>query len=138
MSTENRVQALYDAFNSRDFDRGAELITAEATWVNIATGQSFQGPEGYKQFVRGWSGAFPDSKVVLKKVIIADGHAVVEFQGQGTHTGPLQTPAGPIPPTGKQVDIPFCEILEIKDGHVTSAHTYFDSTTMMRQLGLIA
>jgi steroid delta-isomerase-like uncharacterized protein len=131
------VQALYDAFNTRNFDRGAELIATEATWVNVAAGQTFQGPEGYKQFVQGWAGAFPDSKVVLKKIIVADGYAVAEFQGQGTHTGPLPTPGGPIPPTGKQVDIPFCEVLEIKEGKVTSAHTYFDSATMMRQLGLI-
>jgi len=138
MSTESMIHSLYNAFNSRDFDQGAALIADDALWVNIATGQTFQGPEGYKQFVQGWSGAFPDSKVDVYKVIVANGYVVVEFHGQGTHTGPLQTPAGPIPPTGRQVDIPFCEVYEIKNGRVVSAHTYFDSATMMRQLGLIS
>ncbi|MCI0399120.1 MAG: ester cyclase [Chloroflexi bacterium] len=137
MSTETMIRSLYEAFNSRNFDAGAALIANNAQWLDMATGQSFQGPEGYKQFVQGWSGAFPDSRVVLSKVAVADGNAVVEFRGQGTHTGPLQTPAGPIPPTGKSVDIPFCEVLQIENGRVTSAHTYFDSATMLRQLGLV-
>jgi CTP-dependent riboflavin kinase len=45
---------------------------------------------------------------------------------------------GTIPPTGKKVNIPFVEILKIKDGKIKDYKLYFDTATMMQQLGIIA
>jgi steroid delta-isomerase-like uncharacterized protein len=138
MSTESMIRSLYDAFNSRNFDQGATLLTPDVCWQDVATGRQFEGHEGYKQFMGSWSGAFPDAQVEVSNVVVSNGYATAEFHGRGTHTGPLQTPAGAIPPTGRRVDIPFCEVLELKDGRIASARTYFDSATMLRQLGLIS
>jgi predicted ester cyclase len=62
---------------------------------------------------------------------------VVEFVGRGTHDGPLKGPVGEIPPTGRRVEIRFCEVHEIWDGKIVRFRTYFDPATMMRQLGLM-
>lgn len=61
-----------------------------------------------------------------------------EFRGRGTHTGPLVGPMGEIPPTRRQVDIPFCDVVQIKDGKIVSIHLYYDVATMMGQLGLVS
>ncbi|HWQ13547.1 MAG TPA: ester cyclase [Roseiflexaceae bacterium] len=127
----------YDGYNRRDFARVAELIAADAAWHNVATGEMFHGPEGYLQFINGWSEAMPDSTVQVTNLAAAGEVVVCEFTGRGTHTGPLMTPAGPVPPTGRTVDVPFCEVLQVRGGKIVGARTYFDSATMMRQLGLI-
>lgn len=131
------AHALYEIYNTRDFERGAALIDEQATWTNMATGQTFQGPEGYKAFVSGWAGAFPDSQVVISTLNTAGDIVVCEFKGQGVHTGPLMSPTGPIPPTHRPIDVPFCEVLQMRDGRVVAARTYFDLATLLRQLGLI-
>ena len=54
----------------------------------------------------------------------------------GTHTGPLNTPNGPIPPTGKSIDLHSLSILRFEDDRVASEHNYFDQLDMLTQLGL--
>ena len=55
---------------------------------------------------------------------------------RGTHTGPMQTPDGVIPATGKSVEIRTCRVIEIEDDKVKSIREYYDQMTMMQQLGL--
>jgi len=55
---------------------------------------------------------------------------------RGTRTGPMQTPAGVIPATGKSVEIRTCRIIEIKGDKVKSMCQYYDLMTMRQQLSL--
>jgi len=54
----------------------------------------------------------------------------------GTHTGPMQTPAGVISATGKSVEIRTCRIIEINGDKVKPMRQYYDLMTMRQQLGL--
>ncbi|HET8629520.1 MAG TPA: ester cyclase [Thermomicrobiales bacterium] len=140
MSAEENAalaRAINDAYNARDFDRAAELTAPDAEWVNVATGQTFRGPEGARQFLAGWAGAFPDSTVETTYALGGERGATLEFVGRGTQTGPLPSPAGDIPPTGRRVEVPFCQVLEIEGGKVRRARLYFDALGMMQQLGVI-
>lgn len=128
----------YDLYNAREFDRAADsLIAPDAEWVNMSTGQTFRGPDGYRQFVGGWSGAFPGSRIEDLRISGSDDIVVAEFRGRGEHAGPLPTPAGVLPPTGRSIDVRFCEVIEVRDGQITRARLYFDSATLMRQLGVL-
>jgi predicted ester cyclase len=100
-------------------------------------GMTFHGHDGYKQYIQSWMEAFPDGKVEVTHMVANDHSVVTEFRGQGVHTGPLASPAGPIPPTGRSIDLHFCETLEIEGGKVAKDRLYFDAATMMRQLGLV-
>ena len=51
---------------------------------------------------------------------------------RGTRTGPMQTPAGVIPATGKSVEVRTCRI--IKGDTVKSIRQYYDLMTMRQQL----
>jgi len=62
----------------------------------------------------------------------------MEFIGRGTQTGPLATPGGAIPPTGRRVEIQFAQILTFRDGKIARARLYFDAAGMLQQLGLSA
>ena len=37
--------------------------------------------------------------------------------------------------TGKRMDMPFCQILRVQNGRVTSGEIFYDQLTMLAQLG---
>jgi steroid delta-isomerase-like uncharacterized protein len=134
----NIVREHYSAFNKRDFGYGATLVDPKMRWTNIPFGMTYEGPEGYKTFFKMWTTAFSDARAEITNLIASGDWVTVEFTGKGTHqSGPLVGPKGPIPPTGKSIDLSFCEIFKLKNGKITLVRLYFDAATMMRQLGLI-
>ena len=131
------VRSTYDAYNDRAFDRAAALASEGSEWLSVPLGVALRGPEGNRQFLQGWATAFPDSRVEVTHTVADEEGVVVEFRGWGTHTGPLASPAGEIPATGRSIDIPFCQVFRLKGGKIVSSHLYFDAATMMGQLGLM-
>jgi steroid delta-isomerase-like uncharacterized protein len=132
------VRSHFDAVNDRQIARVAETInTADAAWTNVPAGATFRGPAGYADFLGIWLGAFPDAKVEVTNISAGDDWAVAEFIGRGTHTGPLKTPAGDVPPTGRPFELRFCEVYRVKNGKIAACNLYYDAAGMMRQLGLV-
>jgi steroid delta-isomerase-like uncharacterized protein len=136
--TEKLVRLAYDLYNQRDFARSAQITAPDAVTVLTPTGQQFHGPEGAVEYLTGWATAFPDSTVEVTNVVASDTAAVVEFIGRGTHTGPLGTPAGPIPPSGRRVEFPLCDVWAVRDGKLAGNRNYFDLLTLLRQIGVAA
>lgn len=132
------ARSLYEAFNNRDFELGARMIAPEGTITLIGTGQTFTGPEGSRQFETMWATAFPDGMVTVERVVAQGDDVVVEYTGRGTHTGPLSTPVGDIPATGRSVTLQFVDMLEFADGKLRSQRSYLDSGSLMAQLGISA
>jgi len=132
------ARSLYDAFNSRDFDLLSESVAAEGTITMMGSGQTFHGPEGARQYNTMWADAFPDGMVTIDRIIAQDDYVVVEFTGRGTHTGTLATPAGDIPATGRSVTLQLVDVLEFADEKVKAQRSYFDSGSLMAQLGITA
>jgi ketosteroid isomerase-like protein len=62
---------------------------------------------------------------------------VVELAIRGTHEGPLMTPDGTVPATGKAIDVPCCDVFHMKDGKVISFHCYNAASILLQQLGLM-
>lgn len=52
-------------------------------------------------------------------MVTAPGRLVVAFRMCGTHTGPLSTPLGTVPPTGKPVAIRTIDVLTVEEGRIT-------------------
>ena len=132
------AQKLYELFSNNQFDEAVALAAEDMEVVLVPFGQTFHGPEGFRNFMMGFKTAFPD--IIINQVVsqIATDEAVVsEFTARGTHTGPLMTPAGEVPPTGRTVDFTVCEVWQIRDGKIASLHNYQDSASLMRQLGLL-
>jgi predicted ester cyclase len=71
-----------------------------------------------------------------KQVLTGDA-AATEVVFTGTHTGPMLSPSGEIPPTGRRVTLRSASVLEMKDGLIASEHVYLDQLEMMGQLGLM-
>ncbi len=131
------ARGFYDEFNKRNFADVQKLVDDNAQFQIIPFNAKFTGKEGYLQLAQGWANAFPDGQCHITNIAAGEDSAVVEFAGRGTQTGPLMSPEGDIMPTGKSVDVPFCDVFKIKNGKIVSHNSYFDSSTMMKQLGLM-
>ncbi len=63
--------------------------------------------------------------------------AISEWTTSGTHDGPLETPEGTIPATGKRVTLRGCDAMTVRDGRITSHRVYYDQLAFMTRLGLV-
>ena len=127
----------FTAWNERDFDSLASLFSDDAEVVDFPAGMTLRGREGAREEAERWAGAFPDGKVEVKSVVAGTSGVVVEGELRGTNTGPLQSPAGEIPATNRSVEMPFTIVWDVRNGQVTGHRGYYDSATLMRQLGLM-
>jgi steroid delta-isomerase-like uncharacterized protein len=129
------AETFYEAFNARDFERAAKLVADDAEILNVPTGQTLRGPEGYCAMDQGWLDAFPDGKIEVTSVAAGDdGIVAVEFIGRGTHDGPLAMPGGELAPTGRPVELHLCDVFRIVDGKVVSYRSYYDALSLLQQL----
>lgn len=135
LSTARR---LYELWNERNFDEVASMAADDGQLEVVGTGDVFHGPDGSRVYSEVWAAGFPDGRITIDNLIAAGDWVVVEFTGRGTHTGTFVTSAGEIPATGRSVTIKLCDVLEFRDGKVYRQRTYFDSGSMMAQLGLAA
>jgi len=68
------------------------------------------------------------------KAFYAQGNDVVtEFTLKATHAGEWEG----IAPTGKTVEVDFCNIMEFKDGKVFKERDYVDTLSLFVQLGVV-
>ena len=132
------ARRLHEAWNERNFDEIADATAPDSTITIVGSGDTFEGVEGSRDYNRMWADGFPDGAVEIDRVIASGDYVVVEFTGRGTHTGTLVTSMGEIPATGRSMTLQLCDVMEFKNGKVQSQKTYFDSFTMMAQLGLTA
>ena len=130
------VRSLYDGWNKRDFDVLADAAAPDGTITFMGSGEVLSGPEGSRVYSEMWANGFPDGQVTVDTIVADGDRVVVEFTGRGTHTGTFVTSMGEIPPTGKSVTLKLCDVLELKDGKITTQHSYLDTGSMMAQLGL--
>jgi hypothetical protein len=59
-----------------------------------------------------------------------------EVRVRGTHTAPLVSPDGEIPPTGKSIDITAHNTMRTDADGITALEVNFDQAAFMRQLGI--
>lgn len=136
MSNVDSARALYQSINDDDPDAGAVHFAGDAEWSEVPTGQTYRSPSGWHENYNFWKGAFPDGQVEVTNVIDGGDQIAVEYTGRGTNTGPMMTPEGEMPPTGKRVEGQFVDVWEFRDGKVVGGRSYYDVAGLMAQLGV--
>jgi steroid delta-isomerase-like uncharacterized protein len=102
-----------------------------------AAGERLAEPAQIAGFVGAYSTAFPDMEFVVSEWVEQGDTAVAEGRFTGTHTGPMASPMGEVPPTGRSVDVPFTTVFSARDGKLTAHRAYWDSAAFATQLGLM-
>jgi ketosteroid isomerase-like protein len=100
---------------------------------NVPAEMEFRGSD-IAMVAGGMAKAFPDIHREIFRTYAMDGVVVVELAIRGTHTGDLVTPTGTLPPTGKTIDVPCCDVFHVKEGKVVSFHCYNALSIMQQQL----
>jgi ketosteroid isomerase-like protein len=114
-----------------DFRAGLE---PGCEWVNPMV--QAHGPDEVVRSRAAYGEAFPERRHELSRVLEAGATVAVEGEWVATHAGPLATPDGEIPATGRTVRVPFAAVIRVADGSVDSVHVYLDPLGFMAQLGL--
>lgn len=134
MATSNvdAIRAEHEAFNNRDWDSVKELFADDCVFVD-ARGESHEGPDAFvEEYSKGWANAFSNGEVTEARYHDAGDTVIAEFVGRGTNDGQL----GPLPASGREASIPYCEIYEFNaDGKIRGGRAYFDQFGLMVQLG---
>lgn len=114
-----------------------QYIADDCEIVDVPTGRTLHGPDGYNQIAYFFAEGFPDSSVELTNVFATEDQTVIEFTGRGTNTGTLHMPTGDVPPTGRFSELRFCSVNRARNGKIVGIHQYYDVMTMLLQLGLV-
>ncbi len=126
------VREHMDSENRLDFE--ATLRTfAHPRYELIATGEVYDGADAVRGYYAASRAAFPDQRNVIHALHHADDAVIVEFDLLGTHAGPLRG----IPPTGRSFTCRMAALF-LFDGaeRIVCERVYFDSATILRQLGV--
>ena len=134
---EEVIRTLYGLAegNSKDTSRFVSQFTDDGYFYDVAAGKKYFGAEiGLPVDV--YAAAFPDMHRELYSIRGFGDHVLVELSLNGTHKGDLVLPAGTIPPTGKTMRAPCCDVFRLKDGKVFSFHCYVAVPILLEQLGV--
>jgi ketosteroid isomerase-like protein len=77
----------------------------------------------------------PEREVL--RVVDAGASVAVAFRLAGRQVGPLQTPAGPVAPTGRWVDVQIIDVLTLTDGRISDIRMVADWLGALATVGAV-
>jgi steroid delta-isomerase-like uncharacterized protein len=128
---EATVRRHMEAENVHDFDTVIATF-AHPRYELIATSQVHDGEAAVRAYFRESRGAFPDQRNELIALHHADDSVIAEFYLKGTHDGPFRG----LPPTGRQFTCRMVALFLFEEDRLVGERVYFDSATILRQLGI--
>jgi predicted ester cyclase len=131
------VRASVEAFNRGDAAGYSSHYAEDARLIGPFFPEPLVGRDVIEETTASMSAAFPDMRWTIVSLLEDGSRVACELHIEGTHSGPLSTPDGDIPATGRQVSFDVAEILEFTDDDLVAEHReYMDPGAMMAQLGL--
>jgi steroid delta-isomerase-like uncharacterized protein len=121
-----------DSVNKADLDRIRGMFHPEYTYTG-PDGVEKRGPEAGVAQVQGFVTAFPGLTLTANHRHVCGDVSIMEATARGTHTAAL----GPIPATGKSIEVVLCDVIELRDGKIYREREYYDELSIMKQLGLM-
>jgi steroid delta-isomerase-like uncharacterized protein len=132
-----RANDWLDAFNAADWQRFAAGMTPDVVYEETGTGRRVDGVDAYVQLCQVWRQAFPDVRGEIRNVVASGNTVVQEVLWEGTHTGTLEGPAGPLPPSGKRIAVPASLWITFSGDQGKEVHHHLDVLSMLGQIGVL-
>jgi ketosteroid isomerase-like protein len=137
LDNEQLVRKAYQIAEDKDVAGWSAAFTVDGTFTDMSINVTWTGPDELPEQVENYARAFPDMHRELYQVYASGNIVVVQLALQGTQLGPLHLPAGTLPPTGKRMDAPCCDVFELIDGKIKRFDCYPEGTIILTQLGVI-
>lgn len=132
------VQKLTTAWSSQRAADVLALYTADATLSHPMVGPDpLRGREAIAGFEQPMFAAFSDIEWRPTDSFAVGDRVAVAYIVSATNSAPMQTPNGPVPATGRRVNIHGTSLLRLAaDGSIAEEKRFFDALSFMTQLGL--
>ena len=124
------------AYNEKNWTAATASLAPTVVYDEVGTNRTISGVGQVLDAWKGWAAAIPDSRATFDAVHVAGNTVILEVTWRGKQSGPLQTPSGQIPATGKSIEIRACQLVDVSDGKVQRVRHYFDMATLLAQLGV--
>jgi predicted ester cyclase len=134
--TERIVRRAYQFAEDKDIERFVGAFTPDGTFTDESIEVIYTGPNELGKTVEIYAAAFPDMHRELFRFYSTGNIVVVQLALQGTHNGPLRLPVGTIPPTGKKMNAPCCDVFELVGSKIKRFDCYPSGTVVLTQLGV--
>jgi steroid delta-isomerase-like uncharacterized protein len=128
---EDLVKEHMESENRHEYDATIETFD-HPRYELIGTGDVYDGADEVARYFDETRTAFPDQRNELIALHHADDAVIVEANLYGTHEGPFRG----LPPTGRRFEMRFIAVFVFDEDRLVCERVYFDSNTVLRQLGI--
>lgn len=125
------VREHMESENRHEFDVTIGTF-AHPRYELIATGEVHDGEEQVRRYFAETRAAFPDQRNELIALHHCEDAVIAEFDLLGTHSGPLRG----LPPTGRSFRCRMAAFFLFEEERLVCERVYFDTATILRQLGV--
>lgn len=137
--TREEAKALLDdvltIWNEGRLDLIEKHYAPDVILKTSAMPQPSTGSEGIKTWLNNSLTSTPDHHLTFNEFYV-DGNVIfTRFTATGTNTGPLSTPLGEIPATGRSFSITGMSFYRIENGLITEQEVVFNVLDMLMQIG---
>lgn len=138
MTDAELVRRYVDLYNAGDVAALGDFYAADVVLEDPMSPEPIKGRETVLATASAFRRAFPDMVWTLTADPVVGTEAIAwELHATGTMTGPMPSPTGQIPATGKTFAATMAIFWTLTPTHqITTEHAYFDPTAMLTQLGL--
>ena len=117
------------AWNSHDLAKWSAYFTADIYYEDVTFAEISRGLDEGKKFAGEFFEAVPDLKLELEGSSVEGDHGSIQWILSGTDKG--------IYKTGKKFKVRGVSIVTVKNGKISRSLDYYDSATIMKQVGLL-
>jgi steroid delta-isomerase-like uncharacterized protein len=125
-----------EAMNAGDRTRFRASLTDDAIEREQPSRAVYQGADEMTAAAWAFREAFPDLHGEVTNAFDSGDRGVMEVVWCGTHERDFDLSDRSIPATGKRIEWPICYVFTVRDGRVAAFTTYFDTLTLLNQLGI--
>ena len=127
---EEVLHGIYEAVNTGNL----ALLDKYVAPGYVEHSDGFQGVEPFKQQITAFRTAFPDLRVTIEDLLLADGGRFASRTTvTGTHAGDLMG----MPPTGTHISVEAVDIGRVENGQAKERWGGLNMYSMLTQLGVI-
>ena len=108
----------------------SQYFTDDVSWTTMETGDQVSGRESVRNLIVTLHTETFDAHPELKRSAVTDGHAFVEADFVGTHTGQFAD----VSPTGATIRVPYCVTYDVVDDGIQALRGYIPMLLIRQQL----
>ncbi len=117
------------AWNSHTPEKMLSAFTDDVFYEDVAFAEVNHGHTEFSKFAADEFEAVPDAELKLVRASVHDGHGTIEWTFSGTDKGLFKT--------GKKFSVRGVSVIDVRDGKISRSLDFYDSATIMRQVGLL-